>query len=140
MSKHYLDALQQAANYYERRAFLSKEDKYNAIVALAEWHLFSNRQIASFIGASAATVNGVTGKTLRTGGRLKPQALRPVIEVIHMRVRGEIDKPLVRAAVKSGVSVNMLAKLTGIPQRTVARWVGPGEVVLLRVEHDEVAA
>lgn len=114
-------ALTQARDTWRGRANLDKQGKFDAAVALGEWGLFSNRHIAKFTGLSPATVNALITKPERTGGRLEPEALEPVIEVLHMRVRGEIDNAKVRTAIEAGVSVNFLAKLAGIPQRTLAR-------------------
>lgn len=116
-----LAALKEARDVHSRRGGLDRQQKADAAVSLAEWGIYSNRHIAKFVGLAPATVNGLVPKTERTGGRLEPEALQPTIDVLLMRIRGEVDNDKVRVAIAAGVSVNFLAKLAGIPQRTLAR-------------------
>jgi hypothetical protein len=119
----YLGALKEARDTFALRNKLDRQQKVDAAVSLGEWGIFSNRNIAKFAGLDPSVVNGVLSNPARNGGRLTPEALPTLIEIIHTRIRGEINTNLVRLAVQQGVSVNYLAKLTGLPQRTVARWV-----------------
>lgn len=120
--KH-LEALKQARDIHARRSELSKESKLDAAVALGKFGIFSGRHIAAFTGLDPVTVSKLVPNPERNGGRLSPAAIPTIIDIIHAQARSEVDRNLLRRAVELGTSVNFLAKLTGIPQRTVARWV-----------------
>jgi hypothetical protein len=122
----HLEALKEARDTYARRENLDRQQKVDAAVSLGEWGIFSGRHIAQFTALDPATVNKLISNPDRNGGRLSPEAIPTIIEIIFMRQRSEIDTKLVRKAVEQGTSVNFLAKLTGTPQRTMARWVDKG--------------
>jgi hypothetical protein len=120
--KH-LEALKEARDTYARRDNMSRESKLDAAVALGRYGIFSGRHIAKFTGLDPVVVSKLVPNPERNGGRLSPEAIPTIIEIIHTHNASEIDRNLLKKAVEQGTSVNFLAKLTGIPQRTVARWV-----------------
>jgi hypothetical protein len=122
------EAVRQAKFHYDHHDTYDKEQRINAVVALNEWRIYSNRQLSTFTGMSTADVGAYTGKTDKTGGNLSGESLGLVLELIHMDARGEVSYPLVAKAVDAGISTRMLAKLTGRSQRTVARHAELGRV------------
>lgn len=119
----HLEALKRARDTYASRETMSRESKVDAAVALGRFGIFSGRHIAKFTGLDPVLVSTLVPNPERNGGRLAPEAIPTIIEIIHAHTRSELDRNLMRKAVEQGTSVNFLAKLTGIPQRTVARWV-----------------
>lgn len=119
----HLEALKQARDIHARKENLDKQGKVDAAVALGEWGIFSGRHISTFTGLDPVLVSKLVPNPERNGGRLTPEAIPTIIEIIQAHNRSELDRNLMRKAVEQGASVNFLAKLTGIPQRTVARWV-----------------
>lgn len=119
----YLEALKQALRTYECRVTMSKDQKAAAAVTLGKFGIFSGRHIAQFTGLDPVLVSKLVPNPERNGGRLSPEAIPTIIDIIHAHTRSEVDRNMLRQAVELGTSVNFLAKLTGIPQRTVARWV-----------------
>lgn len=110
------------ANYtYEHKEHFNRQGLVDAAVSLAEWDLFSNRQIAAITGLDARVVGALTKKTDRTGGAFNPAALGNVIELSEARARGEKGSEAIAAALQGGVSLSMLAKLVDAPKSTLAR-------------------
>lgn len=114
-------AVQQAKYAWEHRAAFDKPTRIAKVVELGEWGVFSNRQIGIFTGMRIGDVSAHTGKTDTTGGTLKPMALGPILEVMHVKARGETDFYAVKRALDAGTSTIMLSRLTGIPVSTVSR-------------------
>lgn len=114
-------AVKEALDLYRCHENLNREGKVNAAMSLMEWGVFSNRHIASFSGLSPSYVNGLSKKGDHSGGRLDPEALPLVIDLIHAANRGEHSYRAVAKALDAGISGHMLARLTGRPQSTLAR-------------------
>lgn len=119
----HLEALKQARDIHARRDTLDKQARIDAAIELGGYGIFSGRHISTFTGLDPVTVSKLVPNPERNGGRLSPDAIPTIIEIIRAHARSEVDRNLLRKAVEQGTSVNFLAKLTGIPQRTVARWV-----------------
>lgn len=119
----HLAALKRAHDIHEHKAEMSRETRIDAAVELGNFGIFSGRHISTFTGLDPVLVSKLVPNPDRNGGRLTPEAIPTIIDIIHAHNRSEIDRNLLRKAVEKGTSVNFLAKLTGIPQRTVARWV-----------------
>jgi hypothetical protein len=118
---HATTALEQALYYYDRREALDKQARYDAAVALGAFGIFSARQIAGFVGISHQQASALIGKKDRTGGRLNPLALRPLLEISQQWAREELDNASVVAALDAGVSTWLAARLSGIPRSTLMR-------------------
>jgi len=114
-------ALKEAHYIHTHREHFTDQGLADAIVSLGEWGLFSNRQIAEITGATMRQVCALTKKTDRTGGAFNPDALPNVIELSEARARGEKGGGAIRAALEGGVSLSMLARLTGAPKSSLAR-------------------
>lgn len=132
-----LVAIQQAAEIYRTRdtsdkrtaagrEMSVKQHQVDAVVALAEWGLFSNQQIASFTGMRIGNVSTYTGKTDASGGRLRPEALAPITKYLQALYSGDPDARLAAEAVDAGVSIGMLSKLSAVPTSTLERHVAKG--------------
>jgi hypothetical protein len=120
--------IKQALYHFEHKANYNRQQKFDASVELAEWGVYSNTQISRFTGLGVADVGALSGKTDRTGGNLPGEALPTLLAIVINLANGEESKTLVRQAVELGASTRMVAKLTGMNQRTVARWaMGAGE-------------
>lgn len=116
---HHHAAVKEAIYAYAHKDTYDAQAKLDAAVSLAEWGLFSNRQIAKLVGTHPANVASWTTKRDRTGGTLKPEALPDVLKVIEIHARGEVDHAAVKKALE-GVSSTMLARLTGRAQTTLS--------------------
>lgn len=114
-------AVMQAKEAWEEKETADKETRVNNVVELAEWKLFSNRQISHLTGVRMQKVAGYTGKTDTSGGGLTGESLEHILEIIFTRNRGEVNDLQVRDAHDAGASTRMISRLTGIPQSTVSR-------------------
>ncbi len=117
-------AMQNALSVYRNRATMSRPALEKAVVELSQWRLWSNRHIETFTGLSRPAVAALARKPERTGGRFVPEALEACITLQDQRFRGKVDADLVAQVLEMGVSTSFLSKLTGIPQRTIARMAG----------------
>jgi hypothetical protein len=117
----HVTAIKQAKYAFDHRENATREEKVNAVIELAEWNLFSNRQLAHLTGLNRGAVAGVNSKTDRTGGALDGEALAPILELIATNARGDKDDSAIRRAIDAGASGRMVARLTGISQSAVSR-------------------
>jgi hypothetical protein len=115
-----LDACKQAKYIFEHRSTSDREQRINNVIALNEWHLFSNAQLSRLTGLKEHDVAAYTGKTDKTGGNFEGEALAPIIELIHLRSRGERDDRVVRRALEHASS-RMVARLSGFSQSYISR-------------------
>ena len=118
---NHLEAVQQAKYHFDHKANYAVIQRRIAAVELAEWGLFSNRQISTFTGLRLADVGVYTRKTDRTGGKLEGEALGWIIELIRLKNNGEVNDLAVARTLEAGVSAGMLSRLIGQPQTTLSR-------------------
>jgi hypothetical protein len=118
---NHIPAIKQAKYAYDHRESLTRNEKLTAALELAEWGIFSNRQIAGFTGLPRAAVDGISTKTDGTGGNLPGAALQDILKVATAHNRGEIDELSIRKAINDGASTRMVARLTGVSQSAVSR-------------------
>ena len=117
-----LTALQQAKYAFDhRRTAISRQERLDNIIALAEWGIFSNAQIAHFTGTNPHLVAKFTGKTDRTGGNLPGESLQPIIDIVTARANDQEARGAVARAIEAKASTRMIARLTGLSQSTVMR-------------------
>lgn len=114
-------AVTQALFAFTHRATASREDRINRVVELAEWELFSNRQISTFTGMRRQDIAAYTSKTTHEGGNLTGESLGPILKLVELAGRDEIDDNEVARASRAGASTRMISKLTGISQSMIAR-------------------
>lgn len=114
-------ALELAIWYYERREFYTKQDKFDAAVALGEYKLFSSRQISAIIDLPHTYVAKLINKTDKTGGRFDPKALRPLLKVAQQQARGEVEAFAVKEALDAGVTKYLASRLTLVARTTLER-------------------
>lgn len=124
---HFHQAVKEAIYTFQHRDHMERQTRVDKARSLAEWGCFSNRQIGKLVGLHPHEVAEYTGKKDHTGGRLKPESLPHVLEVIEIHARGEVSHHAVKRALDAGCSSIMLARLSGRPQTTLswqARQVG----------------
>lgn len=116
---------EEAAWVYSRLDQYDRQQRFDAAVSLAEWGVFSLRQVAKVVGLShSAVAVAVRGKTDKTGGRFDPEALSALVALLRARRKGEHIAPdLVAEALDAGTGTSsyMASKLTGIPRMQLVR-------------------
>lgn len=117
--------LSEALWVYSRLAQYDKQQRFDAAVSLAEWQLFSLRQIAKITGLSHSSVATlVQSKNDKTGGKFDPEGLEALTALQKARQAGrELDGQQVTEALDSGggTSTYMASKLTDIPRMSLVR-------------------
>lgn len=101
---------------------MDKDKLREAVVEIGKYGLFSSRQIHAIVNGniSRSSISAITGKNDKTGGSLNPGTLDLLRTVLMNRATTKTDEKLIRDAVGSGTSQNMISKLTGIPQSTIS--------------------
>ena len=117
-----MNVLHRAHYVNTHRNTMSRQDRVDAVVELAEWGVFSNRHLALISGLRPAFVNELTGKTDKTGGTINPARLGDLANAVDARNRGEDVRKRVADLLADGFSTTMVARLTGWSASTVGRW------------------
>lgn len=128
--------LEEAIFVHEHHATMDRQARFDAAVSLAEWQVFSATQIAAIVGLSVPVVARLIGKRDRTGGRLTPQSLRPLLHLAQLKARGEVDVQAVKVALDAGASRRMTARLTGWPETTLRRHAERAEAMTTTQEKE----
>lgn len=101
-----------------------RQPQVDDAIALGETGVFSNRNISHITGLSPEFVAELTRKKDKSGGRLNPEALPYIYDLYLAKLRsGVVDWSKVLVTLDQGVSVRVLAKLTGIPYSSIYNWV-----------------
>ena len=109
-----------------KRKPTGRKERLEAVARLARYGAFSNAQISRITGADARDVAPLTGKTDHSGGKLEPEALVLIGDIIKRHQAGEIDNTLFVRTVDAGTSSVVIGRLTGIPPRSVRRYIARG--------------
>lgn len=121
-----LYALNEAIWLRDNAKLLSVGVLVQKVDALAEYKLYSSRQLSALCG-NALKHNIISvriGKTDKSGGKFNPASLEDIREALFSKERGRIDYKSVQRAVEAGTSQGMVSKLTGIPQSAISRKLG----------------
>lgn len=114
-----LRALTRAKEIWQLAPLASKAERLVWAHELHRFELFSNNQLAKICRVSVPTVCRHMQKNA-IGGRFAPEALTSVIYLRKIVIAQEvIPAAVVRTAVKAGMSVSTIARLTGISSTTL---------------------
>lgn len=119
--------LEEAAWVYSHIDQYDRQQRFDAAASLAEWRVFSIRQIARIVGLSVTPVADLlkaSRKSDKTGGRFDPASLPALKELAQRRRRSEeIEPAKVAEALDAGggTSPYMASRLTGIPRTHLVR-------------------
>lgn len=118
-------ALEEAAWVYEHRDNYDLQQRFDAAASLAQWGVFSLRQVGAIVRLSHTTVAKVArAKQDKTGGKFSPECLPLLFELQRAHARGEgIAAADVAAMVDagSGTSFGFAARLAGISETQLRR-------------------
>jgi hypothetical protein len=113
-------ALEEAAWVYQRIADYDRQQRFDAVVSLSEWGVFSLRHVGQIVGLSHTQVRRIAGgKHDRTGGTFDPACLAPLLEIQKRYRRDEpIEPGAVHAALSAGhgTSAYFAARLTDMTE------------------------
>jgi hypothetical protein len=122
-----LFAIHEAIWIRDNAELIRKEALIEKAKDLANYDLFSNRQISKISGGvlSHVAVSANIPKANKKGGRFSPQSLEDIATVLFsVSNGGPVDFDAVRRAMKSGTSQGMISRLTGLSQSRISREAG----------------
>lgn len=105
-----------------------EEELRGTIVQLTEKNVFSIRQISNMCGKSPATLSRIVQRTSRTGGKLNPQHLEEIRDLIFQQDIDQVDWQTVKKITSDGTSADMLSRISGIPKSTIHRKISSGHL------------
>ena len=118
-------AVQEANAIYRRRSTLNTPEKRDeAIKVLAGHEVWSNANIHDITGASIWFIHLLAPKSAKTGGKINPETLEDIAEIIRQKDRGELDRSLFERVVDRGTSVYVLSRLSGYSITSTKRYAG----------------
>lgn len=125
-----IEALEEALWFMDRREILDKDAKIQAAIALGGYGVFSSRMIAAILQMPHTYVAAVINKRDRTGGKFRPEALKPLLKVAQNRANGEIDVFAVKEALDAGVTKYLASRLTNVPPTSLERQYARAEILM----------
>lgn len=102
------------------RPRVNDEAATEAVRELAEYGVFSNRNLQAITGLNEHYVATITAKASKVGGRLNPVTLPLMLQLAEDWRAGVKNEHVARTIVELGTSRGMVARLTGIPYSAVA--------------------
>lgn len=105
---------------------MDKQQIFDAVVALGEYELFSNRQISAITNGVVPhmVVGSLIGKKNKTGGNLNVGTLDILRSILFSRANNRTDYGLIIDAVGRGTSQGMVSRLTGVNQSSISKKLG----------------
>jgi len=119
----YVKAMTEAKYLYERSKFMSKQQRYEALVSLNEWGLFSTGHLVQLSGWSASTIRGFGIEMPRKGtGKFNPKSLDTLLQLrLNLNNGRPINVHLLHGAILDGNSRRIVAKFTGLTLSQISR-------------------
>jgi hypothetical protein len=110
---------------------LSREQLDLLIKDIAGYNVVSARQIARLsLGAiSPSSVTRVVKKRTKTGGKLNPESLEAIREIIFEFDLGRVDWQKVLGVISSGTSPEIIVRFSGISRSTLYRKIRHGLIL-----------
>jgi len=123
---HELQAINEAIWIRDHAKQIERSLLIERLQDLAEYDLFSNRQMQSICGKviSYTTIGGYTQKTSKNGGRLAPESLEDIRDILFEKHNGRINYKAIERVLQAGTSQGMISKLTGVAQSTISKHFG----------------
>ena len=118
-----LQALREALALYRGSANMDRQQRYDAVVSLAEWQLFSVQHLAQLSGLSKQTIYPWVPVPKRgLGGNFNPLSLDTLIQLRENANNSlPVSDMLIGIALDSGNSQLVVSRLTGLSQSTISR-------------------
>lgn len=123
---HQLQAINLAIWIRDNSKKVEREVLVYNIQNLAEYDIFSNRQMQAICRneLSYTTIGGYTQKKSKSGGKLNPESLEDLREILFAKHNGQINYKAIERALQTGTSQGMISKLTGVAQSTISKHFG----------------
>jgi hypothetical protein len=107
----------------ENSSTLNKGEVFFYITEIDDLGQFSVRQLSNIANnkISASTLSRYLVRKTRNGGRLNPESLRDLLDLLKSWELGVVDYRVVKRILNAGNSQNVIARLTGISQSAISR-------------------
>jgi DNA-binding NarL/FixJ family response regulator len=123
---HQLQAINLAIWIRDNSKKVDKEVLVYNIQNLAEYGIFSNRQMQAICRneLSYTTIGGYTQKKSKSGGNFSPESLEDLRDILFSKHNDQINYKAIERALGHGTSQGMISKLTGVAQSTISKHFG----------------
>jgi hypothetical protein len=132
MNKHEsIELIAKCMRLRDKSFEMARDELIVLIKDIASYNVISARQIARLSqGAiSASSVTRIVKKRTKTGGKLNPESLEAIREIIFEFDLGRVDWQKVLGVISSGTSVEVFVRLSGISRSTLYRKIRHGLVL-----------
>jgi len=118
-----LQALREGLALYRGSANMNRQQRYDAVVSLAEWKLFSVQHLAQLSGLSKPTIySWIPKENWGLGGSFNPLSLDTLIQIRENANNSlPVSDMLIGIALDSGNSQLVVSRFTGLSQSTISR-------------------
>jgi predicted DNA-binding transcriptional regulator AlpA len=120
-----LTALNEAIALYNKSTNLTKQQRYEAVMSLAEWNLFNVQHLAQISGLSKSTIYPWIPENKRGfNGKMNPRTLDTLRQMrLNRNAKLPVSETLLDIALSNGNSQAVVSRLTGVAQSTISRRV-----------------
>jgi hypothetical protein len=123
---HELQAINEAIWIRDHANQIDRSLLIERLQDLSEYGIFSNRQMQAICKntISYTTIGGYTNKRSKNGGRLSPESLEDIRDILFEKHAGRINYKAIERVLQTGTSQGMISKLTGVAQSTISKHFG----------------
>lgn len=123
-NNEWVACLREAQRLYNGSRYMTKQQRYDAVVSLAEYEVFSTSQLSQISGVSQSTLRGWGLKKGKFNGKFNPMSLDTLIAIrLNSNTGVESPSTLLNAAVREGNSLRVVSAFTGVSRTTIQRKV-----------------
>lgn len=131
MNKHEsIELIAKCIHLRDNAIGMQRDELIDLVKEIASYNLVSARQIAVIAGGaiSSSTVVRVTKKRSKVGGKINPETLETIREVIFECDLGHTNWKKIIDIIALGTSIEVLVRLSGVSRSTLYRKLRNGPI------------
>lgn len=117
-----LTLLKETKRVFAGANYMNRQQRFDAVISLAEWGVFSVGQLSQITGMSTSAIHAMNLEKKGGAGRFNPMSIDTMIQLLLNRINKQpLNLVLLDAAIRDGNSHRIIYKLTGIQPSTISR-------------------